>query len=195
MSDERLMRAVRDGAVAKLGLLFERHHVRLFEFLCRMTGDRATADDLVQETFVRMLKYRQTFRDEGRFETWMYHIARNARLDHFRKRRLERPLDDASPETAAKDPDAERRAMSREQAVLLKRALLKLPDEKRELIVLARYRGLKYDEIAGILEIDVGTVRVRLHRALKELRALMGRDRDEEQRCDVRKSATSLPIA
>src|SRR5687767_15977962 len=80
------MQAVRDGEVGKLGVLFERHHVAVFDFLCRMTGDRTAAEDMVQDVFVRMLKYRASFRDDGRFDTWMFRIARNARADYFRVR-------------------------------------------------------------------------------------------------------------
>ena len=81
------MRAVRDGDVSQLGQLFERYHARLFEFLNRMTGNRVAAEDLVQDVFVRILKYRGTYRDDGRFETWLFRIARNARADYFRRRR------------------------------------------------------------------------------------------------------------
>jgi RNA polymerase sigma-70 factor (ECF subfamily) len=63
------MRAVRGGDVARLGVLFERYHRALFDFLTRMTGDRAAAEDLVQDVFIRVLKYRATFRDDGSFET------------------------------------------------------------------------------------------------------------------------------
>ena len=69
------MQAVRDGDVAKLGPLFERYHIPLFDFLARVTGDQTAAEDLVQDTFVRILKYRSTFRDGGRFETWLFRIA------------------------------------------------------------------------------------------------------------------------
>ena len=79
------MRAVRDGDLTRLGVLFERHHRALFDFLYRMTGDRGAAEDLVQDVFVRMLRYRGTYRDDGKFETWMFRIARNARADHFRR--------------------------------------------------------------------------------------------------------------
>ena len=80
MTDEALMRAVRDGDVARLGELFERHHRSVFDFLVRMTGDRASAEDMVQDVFVRMLKYRATFRDDGRFETWMFRIPPKPRV-------------------------------------------------------------------------------------------------------------------
>ena len=86
VTDEILMIAVRDGDLAKLGLLFERYHTALFDFLSRTTGDRAAAEDLVQDVFVRILKYRRTYRDHSCFETWMFRIARNSRADHFRKR-------------------------------------------------------------------------------------------------------------
>ena len=68
-TDERLMLAVRDGDVGKLGLLFERHHQTLFSFFCRLTGNRAIAEDLVQDVFFRVLKYRKSFRDDSRFVT------------------------------------------------------------------------------------------------------------------------------
>src|SRR5947207_15561366 len=86
MTDEALMLAVRNGDVAKLGTLFERYHVALFDFLCRTTGDRTAAEDLVQDVFVRILKYRHTYPDDSCFETWLFRIARNARADFFRRR-------------------------------------------------------------------------------------------------------------
>src|SRR5258705_10520740 len=83
VTDETLMHAVRNGDVAKLGLLFERYHRPLFDFLARMTGNAAVAEDLVQDGFVRVLKYRATCRDEGRFETWLVPIRRKRRAHHF----------------------------------------------------------------------------------------------------------------
>src|SRR5215471_3566079 len=93
-TDENLMKAVRNGEVAKLGLLFDRHHRALFDFFARMTGNRIVAEDLVQDVFFRILKYRATFREESRFKAWMFHIARNARIDHFKKHSAETGLRD-----------------------------------------------------------------------------------------------------
>ena len=165
------MRAVRDGDLAKLGLLFERHHAAVFDFLARMTGDRTAAEDLTQDVFVRMLKYRATFRNDGRFETWMFHIARNARADYFRRRAtLELPDDGIDAPTEA--PGPAHLVERDQQTALLRRALLQLREDRRELIVLARYRGMKHEAIAELLGIDAGTVKVRIHRALKELREI-----------------------
>jgi RNA polymerase sigma-70 factor (ECF subfamily) len=175
-----LMRGVRDGDVAKLGLLFERHHGGLFDFFCRTVGDRLAAEDLVQEVFIRILKYRRTYRDEGRFQTWMFHIARNVRTDHVRRRRPDQ-LTSAVPEPAT-DGAGQAAAIETAQDVeRLRRALMRLPDDRREVVVLARYRGMSHDEIAAVLRVDAGTVRVRLHRALKELRVLVETMATEER--------------
>lgn len=174
------MRVVRDGDVAKLGLLFERHHGGLFDFFCRTVGDRLAAEDLVQEVFIRILKYRRTYRDEGRFQTWMFHIARNVRTDHVRRRRPDQ-LTSAVPEPAT-DGAGQAAAIETAQDVeRLRRALMRLPDDRREVVVLARYRGMSHDEIAAVLRVDAGTVRVRLHRALKELRVLVETMATEER--------------
>jgi len=96
VTDETLMEAVRIGDLAKLGILFERHHRALFDFLVRMTGNVSVAEDLVQDVFVRVLKYRATWRSEGRFETWLFRIARHARADYFRTRTADAPIDEAA---------------------------------------------------------------------------------------------------
>jgi RNA polymerase sigma-70 factor (ECF subfamily) len=188
-----LMRAVREGEVARLGLLFERHHTGLFDFFARTLGDRAAAEDLVQEVFIRILKYRRTYRDQGLFVTWMFHIARNARADHLRRRRPDQ-LTETTPEPISGDPGPAAAVESAQDVRRLRRALMQLPDDKRELLVLARYRGLKHDEIAEVLRVEVGTVRVRLHRALKELRTLVESASSEDRIWDAKKSANGLLI-
>jgi RNA polymerase sigma-70 factor (ECF subfamily) len=170
VTDETLMREVRDGDVGRLGLLFERHHLALFDFLSRMTGDRTAAEDMVQDVFMRMLKYRATFRDDGRFETWMFRIARNARADYFRKRAGVEQVSDEGIEPASTEPGPARLLEQGQEAVLLKQALLRLREDRRELIVLTRYRGMKHEDIGEMLGVDAGTVKVRIHRAMKELR-------------------------
>jgi RNA polymerase sigma factor (sigma-70 family) len=172
VTDERLMQAVRDGDVAQLGLLFERHHAALFDFLSRMTGDRTAAEDLTQDVFVRMLKYRATFRDEGKFETWMFHIARNSRADYFRGRAAA-AINDAAIDVVSHAPGPAHQLERDEETRLLRRALLQLRDDKRELLVLARYRGMKHEAIAELVGVDAGTVKVRIHRALKDLREIV----------------------
>src|SRR5215472_9575853 len=83
--DEELMLQVRDGAGEMLGVLFDRYQAPLFNFYSKLTGDRALSEDLVQEVFLRILKYRQSYQPGTHFLAWIYQIARNARIDHFRK--------------------------------------------------------------------------------------------------------------
>ncbi len=80
--DEQVMAQVREGRVEMLAILFERHHVRLFNFFLRLTAERSLSEDLVQEVFLRILKYRHTYRGDSKFTTWMYQIGRNAHIDH-----------------------------------------------------------------------------------------------------------------
>lgn len=185
MSDEFLMRAVQGGDLEALGELFERHHRPVFQFLSRTTGDPAAAEDLVQEVFVRILKYRHTFDSGARFETWLFRIARNARADHFRKRQPPATPVDEALDVAGSEPGP---AAQLERAVdvrQLERALSQLPDEPRELLVLARYQGMPYDRIGELLGIEVGAVKVRVHRAMKQLRTMFFRLEDAP--CAVQK--------
>ena len=84
-TDLELMIAVQQGEVGKMGPLFERHHERIYNFCHRMTGSQAASEDLVQEAFMRALKYRQTFRGDADFLPWLYRLARNVCNDYFQK--------------------------------------------------------------------------------------------------------------
>lgn len=166
ITDDALMSRVRDGDVQALAPLFDRHHAALLNFYVRTTGDRASSEDLVQEVFTRILKYRRTYRPGSRFLTWMYQIARHARLDYLRKRRGEIEWDDAyAPRSQQSDP-----AESAQRLKWLAAALRCLPDDKRELLVLSRFQGLRYEAIAQVLNCEAGAVKVRVHRAMRELR-------------------------
>ena len=164
------MLQVKDGDVGKLAVLFERHHVKLFNFLVRLTDQRDASEDLVQEVFFRVLKYRQTFRGEAPFTAWMYQMARNVAADHFRKWKQETPLDTQADTHQSPDPSPAEVIEMVERQSLLRLALSRLPEEKREVLVLSRYQGLKYEEIGLVLNCPVGTVKARVHHALKELR-------------------------
>jgi len=194
LTDEALMLSVRDGDVGQLGVLFERYHGMLFDFFCRMLGNRTAADDLVQDVFFRILKYRKTYRDDSHFTTWMFHIARNARFDHFKKHRAEVLFPEEGFDLPGRGPFPSQQFEKEQETVMLQRAMQKLPDEKRELLILARYKELKYEQIADLLGVDVGTVKVRVHRAVKELREIFLKLSGEKASCNVKKSETSLRI-
>jgi RNA polymerase sigma factor (sigma-70 family) len=191
VTDEDLMLAVRAGDLSRLATLFERHYRHLFEYLARMTGNRSTAEDLVQDVFVRILKYRHTFRDTSRFDTWAFRIARNVRADYFQARRIRETALDEAAEAATNELGAADVFEHDRQAERVRRALLLLREDQRELIVLARYRGMKYEAIADLLGVEVGTVKVRMHRAVNELRAIFLR-LSENPPCNVKQPASGL---
>jgi RNA polymerase sigma-70 factor (ECF subfamily) len=168
-TDNELMEQVRGGKVEKLAVLFERHHTMLFNFFLRLTGNRAASEDLVQEVFIRILKYRAGYQGESRFVVWMFQIARNAHIDFLRKQKGEVPLDEQFAETPGREPRPEESYEADQEAALVRRALDRLPPKKREILVLFRFQNLKLREIAELLDVQVGTVKVQVHRALKDL--------------------------
>jgi RNA polymerase sigma factor (sigma-70 family) len=190
LTDNQIMLAVKAGELEQLSVLFERHHASLFGFFYRMTGERAASEDLVQEVFLRMLRYRDTFHRESQFRGWMYQIARNLRIDDLRKRQSEVSL--SREPTENRSGGSAWKTDCSEYSILLEQALLALPNEKREVLVLARYQEMKYEEIADLLGIGVGAVKVRVHRAMKELRELVLKMSGEKSRCDVKKSSNTL---
>ncbi len=129
---------------------------------------------MVQDVFYRMLKGRHTFTGEGEFKTWMYHLARNVVKDFFRKNKHKASHYDASLYTdkltgGMVADEMMQRKMEIEQ---LRQAINSLNDESREVLVLSRYQELKYAEIAEILGVSEGAVKVRIHRAINQLKAM-----------------------
>jgi RNA polymerase sigma factor (sigma-70 family) len=172
LSDHALMLAVRDGELDALGELFERHHGPLFGFLCKLTGSRTAAEDIAQIVFQRMLKYRHTYRTDGSFTAWMYHLARRCAADHFRKKMASATPTDPQHfnDHADTAPHAGDRAATRDEHALLHVALSRLPHDDREVLLLSRFQELSFAEVANILECSAGAAKVRAHRALRQLR-------------------------
>jgi RNA polymerase sigma-70 factor (ECF subfamily) len=169
-SDSELMLQVRGGRSGALATLFERHHARLFRYCLRMTGNRAASEDLVQDSFMRMLKYKATFKDDSAFVPWMFGIARNACVGHLRRASIDHVPEaqiDREPVESSADDDTDGL-----QTDLVRRALLALPIERREVLVLSRFEFKTYEEIARALGCSVGAVKVRAHRAIKQLREI-----------------------
>lgn len=170
MTDSRVMEEVQDGRVERLAVLFERHHVKLYNYFLRLTRNRSLSEDLTQDVFVRVLKYKSTFQPDRDFTVWLYAIARNAHLDHLRKNKDTLPLDETVRLEESVPSASPSGRMERDEAAgLMRQALEKLPPAKKEVLILSRYQDMKYAQIADILHCRVGTVKVNVHRAMKEL--------------------------
>lgn len=172
MTDESLMMDVRGGAVEKLGELFDRHHRQLFNVLLRLTGNRHLSEDLVQEVFVRILKYRHTYREGNRFVTWMFHIARNVRIDHLQgSAAQETSVETCVVQFPSVAPTPAESLQRQEEMSIMMEALSGLSEDRREVLLLRGFQGLKFEEIANALECPVNTIKARAFRAIRELRA------------------------
>ncbi len=166
------MLKVKKGDLEKLSLLYHRYSRRVFGFFYRLTGDGASSEDLVQNVFMRILKYKHTYAEDGRFETWIFHMARNVHHDHYKKNsRYSWQEDMGDWEVQLSDhKNAESEAEKSDELSMLKQALQSLAPEKRELIEMTRFQKMKYEQVAALLGITESAVKVRVHRILKELR-------------------------
>src|SRR3954470_21871924 len=131
-TDHELMVAVARGDLAGMSEIYDRRHKALFRFFFRLSGRQAPAEDLTHEVFLRMIRYRHTYRSGELFESWMYRIARNVFADHTKKHRLETPAADGQLEHAESGRPTPFEVTARQQDLaLLHRSLRQLPNDKR----------------------------------------------------------------
>src|ERR1700709_74711 len=133
-ADNAVMAEVSGGQVARLAVLFERYHRPLFRYFVSMNNAREQAEDLVQEVFFRMLRYRTSYDPAQSFTAWMYQIARNAGVDQVRKRRPAEVIDIDAVQQRDMSPGPEESVSHGQDLALLRRAMDQLPEDKREIL-------------------------------------------------------------
>jgi len=160
------------------------HFARLFNFACWLTQDRAAAEELVQETYMKALKGFRSFQQGTNFRAWIYRILRNTFLTTQTGLKAQLSLDnedDAVPEPAtAENPESLLLVQARQEQI--QSALEELPVNYREIILLCDLEEMRYQEISETLGIPIGTVMSRLSRARKAMRALLGAGMKEASR-------------
>lgn len=176
-SDRDLIGQCRQGRAEAFGELVERHQDRLYAAMLRMLGSADEAREAVQDAFVHAYQRLDGFRGDAAFSTWLFRIAVNAAFSrHRRKKRHKTSLDDARAAAGFEPPDAHADAdpsfhlEQTETQDLVRAALAALPDDFRTALVLKEIEGFRYEEIAEIVGVPIGTVRSRIHRARNELR-------------------------
>lgn len=185
ISDEQAMEDVRaDGSPASFALLVKRWELPIRRLCLRMTGDAHRAEDLAQETFARVFASRQGFEGDRKFSTWIWRIAINLCLEEGRRRRLAEKFQ-LQIATSSRDDQSDRqlgpddKASASERSSMVHTALVALPQAQRAVVVLREFEGLKFREVAQILEIPESTAKSRMADALVELGRLLSPLRDE----------------
>jgi RNA polymerase sigma-70 factor (ECF subfamily) len=177
LNDTALMLRYQDGDVAAFETLYGRHRGPLFRYLLRHIGNQQFAEDVFQEVWSRIIRNRKKYRPAAQFTTYMYHIARNCSVDHFRRRGNQQKLateqDDAIEDTAASTGDPVRSAEAGDIRNTLTAALNKLPTEQREVFLLHEESGLTLEEIGAVTGVGRETVKSRLRYALAKLRQIV----------------------
>ena len=173
LTDEKIMQRVKDGQLSELTELFERYNLALYNFFLKLTLEAATSEDLTQNLFYRIIRYKHTFdAGNGTFKSWIYQMARNLHADHCKQKQRITEIVKNSGSFPEDVPEVQEQGYDEYEYEKLKAALQHLGPVDRELIVLSRYEGLKYAEIAKMKNVSMGSIKVQVHRALKELRSL-----------------------
>jgi RNA polymerase sigma-70 factor (ECF subfamily) len=188
--DVRLMLAFREGSLEAFEELFSRHARAMVNFAYRYVRDRAVAEELAQEIFLRVHDAAWSYRPSARFTTWLYRIATNVCLNEVRRPRFKAPHDSLDAERAEpgaeppidlpdRNPGPEAQALRRDRSRVLKQALESLPEKQRLAFILNKYAELSYTEVAEVMRTSEKAVKSLIHRAKEGLAAKL-RPRLEE---------------
>jgi len=180
LSDQELMRIVQAGDLSPASEIYDRYSGRIYNFALRFLKNSEAAEDAMQEVFVKMIRHASQFQGDAKLSTWLFSITANWCRDFLRK------ADNKSKESddvlvtlpAPLDQSPDRNLEQRENEIRIQRALKALTPEQREAILLSRYQGLSYAEIAQISGCSEGAVKTRVFRAMETLKkALLGEAR------------------
>ena len=182
-SDQDVVALAREGREAAYQELIRRYERPVFALVYRMVRDRETAEDLAQETFIKVLNAIGTYRPEFKFSSWVFKIANNTAIDHLRRKELDTLSLEGSPHattpegveaTALQVGSGDESPLETVEAIELggeiERAIAQLRPEYRSCILLRHVEGRAYEEIAEMLDLPLGTVKTYIHRARHELR-------------------------
>jgi RNA polymerase sigma-70 factor (ECF subfamily) len=174
LDDAELIRAYQNGETEAFATLVRKYERPLFTFLLRLVGNRQSAEDLFQDTFLRVLRALPKYQEDGRFSGWLFGIANNLAVDLLRRRRVQRRhfLDDEEALTAAIDDHsvADAEVENAEIMRLVEDALRQLPEKQRQVFLLRQHGDLSFKEIAELLGEPLNTVLSHMHYAVTKLR-------------------------
>ena len=166
LSDEELMEIVAGGNLDAMTQIFERYHIRLYNFFFQKIRDVAVCEDLTQNVFLKVIKYKHSYKG-GKFVSWIFKIARNLFYDYYHEQKKSQPFEEIEAITGELDDETMER---QEEVSHLMKTLNCLNEKDRELIVMNRIDGIKYEQIAEIIDSNAVAVKTKIHRIVKKLR-------------------------
>lgn len=171
ISDEIIMQAVKEGNLPEMSVLFERYHLKMYNFFLKLCMKKDISQDLTQNLFYRMIKYKHTYKNGYSVKSWIYQMARNLHAN-YRKQQKKTQESFMNIDNYTNEIIDYKENFGEEDYERLQKALSTLSDEQKEIIVLSRYQGLKYEEISVITSQSVPAIKVAMHRAIKQLRGI-----------------------
>jgi len=176
MTEELIIKDVKNGNTEAFGLLVEKYKDHLYSFIFYSVKDEGAAGDVLQDTFLKALKEIDKYKEEGKFKAWLFTIARNKVTDHFRKnsRFVQFGEEDDADDYANTTDNTEARALSNISLGEIADFISLLPKEQQEVILLRTH--LSFKEIAQMLGCPIGTVLARMNRGIKKLQKFMGEE-------------------
>ncbi len=164
--DEQIMAEVAKGNLDDLKILFERHHLHIYNFLLKTCGDKMLSEDLTQDVFYKVMKYRSSYKN-GSFISWIFTIARNSLNTHFRRNKdVSDGLENVEHYLTADVNE------DHEEKTQLQHALNQLDPSDRTVLVMNKFNGIKYDELAEIMDSTPGALKTKVSRALQKLKTI-----------------------
>jgi RNA polymerase sigma-70 factor (ECF subfamily) len=170
-TDEILMHNVKEGNLSEMSVLFERYHLRIYNFFFRLTYDMDVSQDLTQNLFYRMIKYKNSYKSDYSVKSWIFQIARNLHADYCKEEKRSGELF-LKTDKYTVEPTDDPEGFHEEDYARLEKAMADLSNDQKEIIVLSRYQGLKYEEISAITNQSVSAIKVAMYRAIKQLRGI-----------------------
>lgn len=171
-SDEELMEAVKKGDFKAFSILFNRYSQKISNLSFRFSGQKDFAEEIVQETFIRIWEKADLFKKGYRFSSWIYRIALNLCINQKKETNIFQSLntnDDVEIELPTGEKDISEQLIIKEEYEMLQAALMKLPDKQRMALLLAREEGYSYIEIGKLLGLSISSVESLIYRARKKL--------------------------
>jgi RNA polymerase sigma-70 factor (ECF subfamily) len=186
--EQALLERIRNGDDSGFEQIVKMHTGKIIGLAWRLVGNREEAEDLAQEAFLRLHRSLPEFRGESRISTWLYRTTTRLAIDHLRRERIKRKLFFFRPDDETPDPtdlardtrnDPGRDLVNREAMKSLRRSLGKLSSRQQVIFTLRHYEGLSLKEIAEHLDLEIGTVKAHLHRAVTQMRRDLAEYREE----------------